>query len=238
MSGNLTPTQIKRKKTIQGRISQTTGTLGLASLGAFTASKLPKSQRAVKLVPKLKKINSRKAETAALGLSTTGAGIGGVGSYNFAAYTKAEGEKKIKKNVEEVTAMEPVYGEEGIAKNWSATGPIHSSEYKRTKRAKAYEVGAWGSAAAASVGSLHQLHQGTKMADAAQKARGGTRAAKQVLSRKATGRGVLLGAAALGGGSAAEAIGHKRKSTWQPYAKRDSVSAFGVDHTDVTEVRN
>jgi hypothetical protein len=85
--------EIRRRKKVQGYVSRTTGALGLASLGAFGASKIPGSARAVRLVPKAKKINQKKAENWALGTSTAGAGIGGAGSFNFASYTAAEGRK-------------------------------------------------------------------------------------------------------------------------------------------------
>lgn len=105
--------EIKRRKKAQGRISQTTGALGLASLGAFSASKIPGS-KAAKLVPMARKINPKKAENIALGTSTAGAGIGGAGSFNFAAYTNAEGRKR-----KPVTKSAPspfedgMYGEQG-----------------------------------------------------------------------------------------------------------------------------
>lgn len=95
----LTSTEIKQKKKTQSKVAQTTGALALGGLGAFTASKLPNSTRAVKAVPRLKKINQKKAENVALGLSTTSGGIGGVGSFNFAQYTKAEAERgKVRKS--------------------------------------------------------------------------------------------------------------------------------------------
>lgn len=85
--------EIRRRKKAQGHISQATGALGLASVGAFGASKLPGSKLARK-VPRLKKINEQKAKDLALGTSTLGAGIGGAGSFNFASYTNAESRKR------------------------------------------------------------------------------------------------------------------------------------------------
>jgi len=89
--------EIRRRKKIQGAVSRTTGTLGLASLGAFGASKIPGAKFMTK-TPRLRRvaasINTKKAKDTALGLSTAGAGIGGAASYNFAAYTNAEGRKR------------------------------------------------------------------------------------------------------------------------------------------------
>lgn len=96
--------EIKRRKKLQGHISQTTGALGLTSLAAFTASKTPGAKFMSK-TPRLRRIASavdtKKAENIALGTSTAGAGIGGAGSFNFAAYTNAESRKRtqpVKKN--------------------------------------------------------------------------------------------------------------------------------------------
>jgi hypothetical protein len=89
--------ELRRRKKLQGHISQTTGVLGLTSLAAFGASKVPGSKVMAK-TPKLRRIANRidtkKAENIALGTSTTGAGIGGAGSFNFAAYTNAESRKR------------------------------------------------------------------------------------------------------------------------------------------------
>jgi len=96
--------EIRRRKKVQGHISQTTSTLGLTSLGllgASVATKKPGSRTygALKRIPQLKKIEtpsqmSGKLKDASLATSVTAGGIGGVGGYNFAAYTAAESKKK------------------------------------------------------------------------------------------------------------------------------------------------
>lgn len=116
--------EIRRRKKLQGRISQTTGTLGLTSLAAYGTSKIPGAKFMAK-TPKLRRIASsidtKKAKDIALGTSTAGAGIGGAGSYNFAAYTNAESRKRkpamstVKKSHEV-----PFVGEEGTAATYEA----------------------------------------------------------------------------------------------------------------------
>jgi hypothetical protein len=45
----------------------------------------------------------------------------------------------------------------------------------------------------------------------------------------------LAGAAAVAGAAGVHhALKRKQQGSWQPYAKRDAVSAFGVDHTEWT----
>lgn len=115
----LSDAEIKRRKKRQGHIAQTTGALGLTSLGAFatgraagTGKYATKAQRAV---PALKKINQKKADSVALGTSTAGAGIGGAGSFNFASYTNAESRKREVKKMDDDM---PFTGEVGIAKRY------------------------------------------------------------------------------------------------------------------------
>jgi hypothetical protein len=94
--------EIRRRKKAQGHLSQTTGALGLTSLGAFGASKLPGAKvltktptlRRIGASKTLNRIDPKKAKDFALGTSTAGAGIGGAGSFNFAAYTNAESRKR------------------------------------------------------------------------------------------------------------------------------------------------
>lgn len=82
--------EIRRRKRVQGHISQATATLGLAALatrgGASAVGRLKKVPKLMSLGPKLKEASNT--------LTTTGAGIGGVGGYNFAAYTNAESKKR------------------------------------------------------------------------------------------------------------------------------------------------
>jgi hypothetical protein len=98
----LSDAQINRRKKLQARISQTTGGLGLASAGAFAAGRLggtgKYALKAQKVAPGLKRINTEKANTVALGTSVTGGALGGAGSFNFARYTDSESRKRVKKS--------------------------------------------------------------------------------------------------------------------------------------------
>ena len=77
----------------------------LGALGALGASKLgPKAVRVAAKSGKLRPVNeakldsfSRGAEKTSNQLAVTGAGIGGVGGYNFASYTRAEAKQRKKK---------------------------------------------------------------------------------------------------------------------------------------------
>jgi hypothetical protein len=251
MSRVMSDAEIRRRKKAQGHISQTTGALGLASLGAFGASKLPGAKMLAKpglrrIGPAANKINSEKAKGAALGLSTAGAGIGGAGSFNFASYTGAEARKKKRPampTVAKSAGIEPgLAGEVGIAKEWKPSASKFDAERSRMKRAGAYEdigtVAAGGLAAGAT-------HQGTKAGGQLLRNRAVDPRARNLPNvrsamgtRKAiAGRHGKIGAGLLAasGVTAAATAGVKnqnRSRSWAPYAKRDtsSRSAFGVDH--------
>jgi hypothetical protein len=91
--------EIRRRKKAQGTISHATGTLGLTALGGTllatkTGSKGTKA--AFKLVGR-KRPKALKPKNIKRGIApilATGAGIGGAGSFNFAAYTNAESRKR------------------------------------------------------------------------------------------------------------------------------------------------
>jgi hypothetical protein len=111
----LTPTEVKRKKGKQAYLSAASGSLGLASLGAFAASKAPSSKHLTRLIPITRKINPHKAQGAALGLSTTGAGVGGIGSLNFAPIMAAEAhqKRKVRKSMDPSPFTDGFYGAQG-----------------------------------------------------------------------------------------------------------------------------
>ena len=94
---------IRRRKKLQGNISIAGGTLGLTALGLKGGSVARAGGRAGKLlkITPNKKL-SNKLKDASTGVTTLGAGIGGLGAYNFASYTKAEARKRgpIKKRFE------------------------------------------------------------------------------------------------------------------------------------------
>lgn len=91
----LTDAQIKRRKKLQANISITGGTLGLTALG-LRGGALARSGgrvgRLLKVAPNEAK--AAKLKDASTAVTTTGAGLGGVGAFNFASYTKAESRKR------------------------------------------------------------------------------------------------------------------------------------------------
>lgn len=105
LAKNLTQEQIDRKKKVQSATSITTSTLGLTALGATAVGW--KGKQAASLISRATKgkrlVNDAKvdrvvdaASRARVPLLTTSAGIGGVGGYNFASYTRAEAKQKKK----------------------------------------------------------------------------------------------------------------------------------------------
>lgn len=244
----LTPTQVKRRKGIQAHISETTGALGLGSLGAFTAAKLGgKSKvalRAQKAVPKLKKINPDKATNASVGMSAAAGGIGGVGAFNFARYTKAEadkGKKPVSKSIVDFplggevghneeniskAAPEPAFvprRREPVVKSATTSafgvdhvGKAYDSERSRMKRADAYKTTADVGAGALASGAGVQAHR-AKKAKFLRKAPTETSLGYKTL--RLSGGRQAASAAALGGGAvlagaSGQAIKRKKSGSW------------------------
>ena len=91
--------EIKRRKKLQSHISTSTGTLGLTALGG-TLLATKRGNRAVaagfravkKPMPQALRPKKLKGHTAPI--LATSAGIGGLGAFNFAAYTDAESRKR------------------------------------------------------------------------------------------------------------------------------------------------
>jgi hypothetical protein len=271
--------EIRRRKKLQGHISQTTSTLGLTGLGvtgaAALAARKPGVLRAVQKLPKLKSATPEKMKNTAINTGIVSGGIGGLGGFNFASYTGAESRKRgspvvaqPKKRVakSEATSLEMgYYGEEGhqiklpeikvpIEKAWSPVANNYDPEGRRAKRAKVYEGGALVGAGAGGAYAAHQgmqaVHHGrqvkvipkaSRIVDAKQP-KGGTLGVRQGKAFKAIdwdvakpalkhGGKTAAGVAAVGAAAGIHgALKRKEKGSWQPYAKRDAVSAFGVDH--------
>jgi len=112
----MSQSELARRKKLQSHIAVTTSTLGLGALGlkggsiaagrvGRTAAKAneaagafvhsPAAVRAAKYTKLSHQLNN-----TAINTGIVSSGVGGVGGYNFAAYTKAEGQKKIKKSWE------------------------------------------------------------------------------------------------------------------------------------------
>jgi hypothetical protein len=274
--------EIRRRKKVQGNISRTTSTLGLAGVGvggaAALAARKPGALKAIQNLPKMKGTTEQGLKDAGLYTSLASGGIGGVGGYNFAAYTNAESRKRkqlapVKK---ELGMDMGYYGEEGnqvklpeikvpIEKAWSPSANNYDSERSRKKRSKTYENAALVGAGA---GGAYTASQGMKAVGEAKKVKPRTMVETETHARgHQVPKGVPQGAnkpfrlaeqsavptkhlapalkhggkAAAGVAGVAAAAGihgslkRKRKGSWQPYAKRATTSAFGIDHHVGTE---
>lgn len=82
--------EIKRRKKLQGKVSVTTSTLGLAALGLKGAGGVARASRFGAKGAKF----ANSADKAATNTLIGSAGVGGLGGYNFAAYTRAESRKR------------------------------------------------------------------------------------------------------------------------------------------------
>lgn len=294
--------EIRRRKKTQAHLSQATGGLGLAALGGTmvasragrnTLRKIPQLKSHLKAPPK-KDPKRDRIKGGITPILATSAGLGGLGAFNFAAYTGAESRKR--KAMQPVKKsrglsrdeMAPEFGE--VAKAWSPVAKPYDSEEKRAKRAGVYQATAGGVAGASLAGAAITAGQA---GDARVKAKKAEKAGKKKfkatphpptprpknapfgplrrgqaawmkgqdtrnagkpmkskkqikhegkvkglhqLSRKnikTSGKLAAVGATAVG---AHEFVRHQRKSaTWAPYSKRDTFSAFGIDHIADTE---
>jgi hypothetical protein len=144
--------------------------------------------------------------------------------------------------------------ESEIEKAWTPSASNFDAESSRHKRAKVYEGGALVGAGAGAAYAGHHGVQTVKavrglkakeMAETHRKINSAGKAYKHAPTDKAEmavplkglkslgehGGKALAGAAVVGGALGAHrAIKRKQEGGWQSYSKRDSVSAFGVDH--------
>jgi hypothetical protein len=87
--------QLSGHKKAQAKISMATATLGLSALGAKGfGSAIPRLTKAPKLLAL-----APKANRAATNLTIGGAGIGGVGGFNFAGIQNTEAKRKVSKSM-------------------------------------------------------------------------------------------------------------------------------------------
>lgn len=269
--------ELRRRKKLQGKISQTTGALGLGALGATMVASRG-GRNTLRRIPQLKGVLKKpppkdpdrdRIKGGITPVLATSAGLGGLGAFNFAAYTNAESRKRqtmAKKPIKKskgpssaVDEMAPTFGE--VAKAWTPQTTPYDPEKKRIKRGEIAQGAVYGAgggllgAAAVDAGKAgnykRKAKEGLKapaklkaMDEAPMAARPPSdkkyRAAEKSIKQMArhhklagrhirtSGKLAAVGAATVGAG---EVIRRKRKSeSWQPYAKRDTVSAFGVDH--------
>jgi hypothetical protein len=252
----MSETELRHRRKVQGNIGRTTSTMGLTGLGmtgaALAARKSPGALKAIQKIPKVgAKLGktpeevSGKLKGAAINTGLVSGGIGGVGGFNQASIYSDEAKRKkpvIKRGAPTGLTEDMAWvGEVGFAKDWKPSASTHDSERSRLKRAQAYEdvggVAAGGLGAGAAVKGAQALktvapnwqkgqrkakHLPTvKTAQAARKAK--------AVSHGKVGAGLLIASGAAG----AATLGVKNRNqsrSWAPYAKRDSTSAFGVDH--------
>lgn len=239
--------EVKRRKKVQGRLSQTTSTLGLAGVGVGTAaavaSKKPGTLKHIRKIPGAKNATQPGLKDAGLYTSLASGGISGVGGYNFAAYTNAESRRRkpvmetTKKNLD--PEMDAVHGEIGKAENWSPIkGNPFDAEEKRHKRGRAGEL-----AGGATTGVLtglgavkagEGLSQHAKSLPGGKKKVQGPRTSKQhahklkgIKAGKASAK--LLAGAAAAAGATAGWKKYRQSDRYASYAK-SATSAFGVVH--------
>lgn len=238
---SMSDAEIRRRKAVQGHISRTTSTLGLTGLGLLGASTKP-GRAVLRKIPKVAEkvaehpVGANKIREGAQNLGVVSSGIGAVGGFNFASYTKAESQKK---RATVVKAYDP--------------------EGNRMKRAKAYETGTTLAAGAGAASTVHQgvkhlqARKGVKEYDGAAykgvKIKSGDRAgslnivrtsaphkvvdAEALRLRSKTGKGALIAAGATAGAIALNRKIHHARSeggSWQPYVSKSATSAFGVVH--------
>jgi hypothetical protein len=149
-----------------------------------------------------------------------------------------------------------------IEKAWTPTASNFDAEKSRKKRAGAYQgaalVGSGAGGAYAAHHGMHAVHEGKKIrtidaapripAEETVKSKGGKEFTRNVIRHGKAFRALDvdvagkalkhagkagIGLAAVGGAAATHsAIKRKKQGGWQSYAKRDTTSAFGVDHSD------
>lgn len=123
--------EIARRKKLQGNISRTTATLGLAALG---------TRLAAPAAPKIGRLTNRasmgvqagrRLHSASGTLTTVGAGVGGAGGYNFAAYTGAEAKRRPPAQVRKHVTDEYGYDLQLSGKNDLAKADTQDSTNRR-----------------------------------------------------------------------------------------------------------
>lgn len=237
----MSDTELRRRKKLQGQISRTTSTLGLTGVGLLgTSLALKKKPGMFKAVPGLKKANPDKLREGAQNIGLVSGGIGGIGGYNFAAYTNAESRKRKQGVMKSLDGpeMDGTYGAVGFAKNWQPVARNYNPESKRQKRAESYPKiaaaasGATGAAAAGAALSGYDKITDAKAIRAQNVASGARKAYKPLhaLGMKRMKTAGKLGAVSATAAGGAAILHHKKKSDdWASYAK-SAASAFGVTH--------
>lgn len=225
--------EMKRRKKLQSHISIAGGTLGLGALAARGGAGLAGGGKLARLAkvpggsPKL----ATKLKDLSTGLTTAGAGIGGAGAYNFAAYTNAESRKRVQKNyggtmdfgLDSVQQGDASRLEEVSKKDWMniSEHQRRRSDSRRTSERAKNAAGLGGAviAGTASMATHNRVNPAAQAMhfghDAKHVARGAMSGklkvgalpkwGKLVVARNPYGAAIAGGAAALGGGMATSA---------------------------------
>jgi hypothetical protein len=128
--------EVKHKRAVQGALSITGASLGLAALGTKGGAV------ALRKYPKVMKIKPEKLDSASLGLMTTGAGVGGLSGYHYAALQRAE--NKSQKKMERDNKM----------LEHSAFGVVNKANWDDDSSARAAQYAGYGAAAAGVGGAV------------------------------------------------------------------------------------
>ena len=205
--------EIGQRKHVQSILSRTGGAIGITSLGALAlssprglallnrakrpiaegskiadsvASKAPRTAEHVKHVSETlgkQPITREHMKSVSHTANSIGAGLGGIGAFNFASYTSAEAKKKkAQAKPKELVKMDTYFDmphSEGIAKRMDETleeiekKAGYDPEKNRERRSRIYQKGAEGSAVGlAGAGVYHKykavkpgITRGAKIAD-------------------------------------------------------------------------
>lgn len=234
--------EMRRRQKLQGKIGRTTSTLGLAGVGLAGAGALAAHKPGLlRKIPKLKEASpeklhqtGEKLKNAAFYTGITSGGIGGVGGFNQASIYSAESRKRKQTvPVKKELGMDMGYfGDEGIAKAWSPEASKFDSEASREKRNKHYQTA---TVAAGGAAGAFGASEGIKAVKALRKPET-TRTLENTARALHHGGRAAGGLAAVGAAAGAHhALKRKREGSWKPYAKRDTTSAFGIEHEEINK---
>lgn len=231
MARSMSNTELQTRKYVQPRVSEVTGTLGLAALGG-TLLATKRGGRATKAafnalgrkrpaVLKPKNIRRHMAPMLA-----TSAGVGALGALNSAAIGRQETRKKkpVFKKSYSLEMNSP--NEIGIGKRYieelekrDKSRGFYDSEANREKRAGRYQAVSNVGSGALAAGAVSQARKGKKLVKL--KALNQHKKVFQVETKALghVGRAGALGAGAAGAAYAGHKIGERRKSgsSWDRY---------------------
>lgn len=178
MAKRMTDAQLSRSKRNQAYYSRTTSTLGLGALGlkagASTIKLYPKASKLVAVkIPNLKipvvepaKIaeKSKKLSDAATTAAIGGAGVGGIGGYNFARYTREDSRRNAEKGVSKSMYYTSAFGVIHKAADTSGTSLIFGMQRRSKKEQNTQRVATSAAGGALGYGLVSLQTRGGKWA--------------------------------------------------------------------------